>query len=462
MAKADYYKALTSRDSRFDGVFFNCVKTTGIYCRPICPTHPPRIENCLFVSSAAEAEKLGYRPCLRCRPELAPLVSLADDSSARLLRQHIDDTLLRDETLEQIAKDYKLSSRHLRRQFVKMYGVEPKQYLTTRRLLFAKQLLQETQLRAGDIAYTTGFNTPARLTINMRKAYGFTPERFRKGKVAHRTDYLTLRADYRPPLDWDGLLAILKDRATPLETIEDGLYKRVVDGATIIVSNDSQRNRLAIRIPVEHSREVHTIVRNVRRLFDLDANPFMIDRALSADPLMKQLVRQHPGTRVPGAWDHFELLIRVIIGQQISVARATAVTHRLIDRIGGTPEAITKSTPAAIAAIGLPLKRAETIHRVANLVNDGQLNLTERNPELFHERLLAIPGIGEWTAEYACLRILHWPDAFPASDLGIQKALGVLGESLSEKQVAARSQAWQPWRSYAAMLLWRSLNNQGG
>ncbi len=313
MTKEDYYKALKSRDSRFDGVFFNCVRTTGIYCRPICPTHVPKIENCTFISTAAEAEKLGYRPCLRCRPELAPLARLAENSPAHMLCRQIEDTLLTDEALGQAAKRYGLSERHLRRQFIDTYGVEPKQYLTTRRLLFAKQLLQDTALPIIDVAYSAGFTSPQRLTINMREAYGFTPQRFRKEKIYPKPKYITLRADYRPPFGWNTLLEILQKRATPLESVENGSYSRIVGGKTIIVSNDATRNRLAIQLPVELSRQSHAIVRIVRRLFDLDSNPLGIQNALGADPFMAKLIDKYPGIRVPGAWNNFELLGRPLL-----------------------------------------------------------------------------------------------------------------------------------------------------
>ncbi len=462
MTRADYYRALMAHDPRFDGLFFICVKTTGIYCRPICPTHVPKLENCTFVATAAEAEKAGYRPCLRCRPELAPAVREANDSPAHLLCQQIEDTLLMDETLEGVAAAYGLSERHLRRLFVESYGVDPKQYLTTRRLLFAKQLLQDTNLSISDVAYSAGFNTPGRLTINMRAAYGFTPERFRRGLARPATNYLTLRADYRPPFDWTGLLALLADRATPLESIDDNMYRRTIDGYVITVINVPERHHLRVQVPIELSRQSHAIVGHVRQLFDLDANPCAIEAALSEDPLLAVLFQKYPGLRVPGAWDGFELLLRVIIGQQISVAGATTLMRRLVERIGVTPEAIRAATPGDIAAIGLPAKRAATIHEVGRRVIAGELSLSEGHPGRFYDQLVAIPGIGPWTAEYLRLRVLHWPDALPAGDLGIQKALTIDGRRPTERQVTQQALRWRPWRSYATMLLWRSLSNQGG
>ncbi|RYG63085.1 helix-turn-helix domain-containing protein, partial [bacterium] len=372
---------------------------------------------------------------------------------ARQLAQHIDETLLIDETLGQVTQGYSLSERHLRRLFVAAYGVEPKQYLTTRRLLFAKQLLQDTTIPITDVAFSAGFNTPGRLTINMRQAYGFTPERFRQeGAPTKTTGSVTLRADYRPPFDFETLLGILQARATPFERVEGGTYYRRVGGFEIGVSNLPEKNRLSIRIPVELSRQSHAIVRRVRALFDLDANPLVIQEALGADPLLAALIAKHPGQRVPGCWDRFELLLRVVIGQHISVAGATTLMRRLVEQIGGTPAAIAASSPEVIAALGLTTKRADTIWNLARLVEAGELNLDERNPQVFYEQFVAIPGIGPWTAEFLRMRVLRWPDAFPAGDLGLQKAMG-----LTEKKLGERANAWKPWRSYAAMWLWRSL-----
>lgn len=463
MTKEEYYRALAARDSRFDGLFFTCVKTTRIYCRPVCPTHPPRIENCSFVPTAAEAEKVGYRPCLRCRPELAPDSRDDRSSLAHQLGRHIEETLLIDETLGEVITKYDVSERHMRRLFIEAYGVDPKQYVTTRRLLFAKQLLQDTSLSVTDVAYSAGFNTADRLTIQMREAYGFTPERFRKEKIRGRQrEHIILRADYRPPFDWDGLLLILQGRATPLEWVERGTYNRHVDSSTITVIQNAAKNRLEIKLPIELSRQAHAVLRKVRHVFDLDANPLAIEEALSVDPFMRQLVERYPGTRVPGAWDGFELLVRVIIGQRISVAAATTIMSRLVDRVGIAPEAIAAVSPATVAAVGLPLKRAEAIVQVASMVADGTLDITEKNPELFYDQLVSLPGIGPWTAEYMMMRALHWPDIFLVGDLGVQKAMSQGGNRLPTKQLITQAAVWRPWRSYATMLLWKSIANQGG
>ncbi len=460
------YNALKAHDHRFDGVFFTCVTSTKIYCRPICPAIIPKFENCRFVASPMEAEKAGFRPCLRCRPELAP--SMANDntaSPARKLATYIDETLLMDETLSGVANKFGFSERQLRRIFQKTWGIEPRQYLTSRRLLFAKQLLQDSNLPITDIAFSAGFNSRGRLTVNMQRVYGFTPERLRKELPSNNKNMsaqpLLLRADYRPPFNWEALLQFLQGRATPLEWIKNNAYCRMVDGHVVTVRNVPAKNHLLVEIPIELSRQAHAILSRVRRLFDLDANPLIIAAMLSRDPLLARLIQQNPGLRMPGCWDSFEMLLRVVIGQQVSVAGATTVMRRFVTHIGVTSESVARSSPETIVTIGMPLKRATTIWHIARLVQSKQLSLEEKNPEKFYAQLVAIPGIGPWTAEYLRMRVLGWPDAFPAGDLGLQKAIAP-GLRYTEKQLRERAATWQPWRGYATVLLWKSLENQGG
>lgn len=461
LSDAICYQALTSHDRRFDGVFFTCVTSTGVYCRPVCPAIIPKRDNCRFVSSSIEAEKAGFRPCLRCRPELAPAMR-RDNSPAQRLAAYIDETLLMDETLGSITHVFGMSERQLRRLFTQTFGIEPRGYAMSRRLLFAKQLLQDTALPITDIAYAAGFGSRGRLTINMQKHYGFTPERFRKEvSLKEKTSHITLRVDYRPPFDWPALLSFLSGRATDFERIENGIYHRKIGKYEISVRNIATNNHLVITMPVELTKEAHSILMKVRHIFDLDANPLPIAEALSRDPFLATLVTKNPGLRVPGCWENFETLLRTILGQQVSVAGASTLMHRFVTQIGVTPDTIARATPAQIAAIGMPLRRAETIWRVADLTRSGGLDLDERNPELFYNQLIAIPGIGPWTAEYLQMRVMRWPDAFPAGDLGLQKAV-TPGVRMSEKQLRFRAEIWRPWRSYAVMLLWKSLQDNGG
>lgn len=449
------YAALKAHDRRFDGLFFTCVSSTGIYCRPVCRALLPKEAHCTFVETAAEAEKAGFRPCLRCRPERAPGVYV-EESAVHRIAAHIDTTLLADETLADVARYYGVSDRHVRRLFAETFGVEPLQYVTTRRLLFAKQLLQDTSLPVLQVAYASGFGSGTRLIAQMKRAYGLTPSQLRRRKTAASTE-IVLRAEYRPPLDWTALLAFLGRRATPHEWVDGDAYHRRIDRFQIVVKNVTAKNQLEIYIPIELARQSHSILQKVRMLFDLDANPVSIEEMLAKDATLRPFVERFPGTRVPGCWDTFETLLRTVVGQQVSVAGAATVMRRLVERIGTTPELVAASSPEAIAQLGMPRRRAETIWRLATMVRSGELSLDERDPSRFYDALIRIPGIGPWTAEYLRMRILHYPDAFPAGDLGLQKAL-VPGERLTEKQLQRESERWRPWRSYATLLLWRSLN----
>jgi len=411
------------------------------------------------VRTPAEAEAAGYRPCMRCRPERAPANYQVTSSPAQALAAHIDETLLMDETLETASQKIGLSSRQSRRLFIATYGVEPKTYATTRRLLFAKQLLQDTAMPVLQVAYAAGFGSQSRLIAQMRSHYGLTPAQLRK-RTPKTSPTMTLRADYRPPFNWEAALAFIAGRATPTEAVQNNTYNRIIDNHTVSVRNVPEKRSLYITIPVELAAQTHDILHRVRALFDLDANPTAIAESLSRDPILQPITVAHPGLRVPGCWDAFEMLVRAIVGQQVSVAGATTIMRRLINTIGATPNALAASSPAAIASCGMPGKRAATIWELATKVQKGDINLHERDPQKFYDQLIATPGIGPWTAEYLRMRILHWPDAFPAGDLGLQKA-HTPGIRLTEKQLLTHATAWQPWRSYAAMLLWASLNNKG-
>ncbi|HJP81488.1 MAG TPA: Ada metal-binding domain-containing protein [Candidatus Saccharimonadales bacterium] len=456
------YNAVLAHDRRFDGVFFTCVISTGIYCRPICTAVTPRLQHCTFVATAADAERQGFRPCLRCRPERAPGVTRTQFTPAQGLAAYIDKTLLSDVTLSQVAENFRVSDRHLRRTFKTEFGVEPREYLVTRRLLFAKQLLQDSSLPIAQVAYAAGFGSPGRLTIQMQRHYNLTPRDLRRTRPASVKTDIILRTDYRPPLDWESTLQFLAGRATPNERVADGVYTRVIDSEyEVSVRNDAIKMQLVITIPVALFARSYWILQRVRRLFDLDANPTAIADVLHTHPKIGLLIKKYPGIRVPGCWEPFEMLLRVIIGQQVSVAGATTIMKRLIERIGITPDEVASHSPETIAAIGMPKKRGETIWRIAILVRDKKLNLDEMDPQIFHDTLTAQPGIGPWTAEYLKMRVLRWPDAFPSGDLGLQKAIDPPNR-VTERTLIGELESVRPWRSYATMLLWRSLENKGG
>jgi AraC family transcriptional regulator of adaptative response / DNA-3-methyladenine glycosylase II len=276
------------------------------------------------------------------------------------------------------------------------------------------------------------------------------------------TSDIVLRTDYRPPFDWESILIFLAGRVTPNERIEDGVYIRSINNTQeVSVRNDPAKMQLVITIPVAMFASSYRIVQRVRKLFDLDANPAAVAEILLTHSRIGPLIKRYPGVRVPGCWDPFEMLLRVIVGQQVSVAGATTIMKRLIERIGITPDDVAAHSPEDIAAIGMPRKRGETIWRIAVMVKEGRLDLEEMDPQAFYDKLTAQPGIGPWTAEYLKMRVLGWPDALPSGDLGLQKALDPPNRT-GEGLLVEALESVRPWRSYATILLWKSLENKGG
>ncbi len=474
-----YYRAVTAQDARFDGVFFTGVKTTGIYCRPVCRVKAPRASSCVFFSSAAQAEAAGFRPCLRCRPELAPYA--LQQNLAHGVWQKIAAGALNDGDLEQLSEQVGLSSRQLRRVLLEEFGVTPIELAQTQRLLFAKKLLQETQLPMAELAFAAGFGSVRRFNALFEERYKMTPGSIRRS-ARPDAEGLVLRLAYRPPYAWAALLAYLKGRAMPgLEAVmDDASYVRSVqlEGQTgwIKVSHLPESGQLALQVAPSLSKILMPLLAKVRTQFDLEANPTVIQSHLQGEPILAAQMARHPGLRVPGAFDSFELAIRAILGQQVSVAGATTVSGRLVKMFGEsvvTPfaEVSHHFPPAAllatlevenIAKIGVPKTRAATIQNLARFALQGGL---QRPPGASAEQMVThlktVVGIGEWTAQYIALRALRFPDAFPAGDLGLQKAAAVAPQTrITEKQLQQQSQPWSPWRSYAALLLWQSLSKE--
>ncbi len=437
------YRALRARDSRFDGVFYVGVKTTGIYCRPICPARPARRERCEFFDRPAEAERAGFRACFRCRPELAP-GSAPSDAVPRLVRSavaRIEAGFLNERSIEDLASLEGVSARHLRRAIEAELGVSPIELAQTRRVALAKQLLQDTALPLTEIAFASGFRSVRRFNRLFRDRFGRAPSSLRRGQPP-ASDALCIRLDYRPPFDWPAMLSFLKARAIAgVETIEDDVYERIVDGGTLRVTHDGAHLRATL--PLALAPKLPHLVPRLRALFDLDAQPELIARHLRRDSTLAPLVRARPGLRVPGAFDRFELGLRAILGQQVSVRGATTLAGRFFRAFGLGQAHIARLPEERIAAIGVPRARARSIIALA------QHDLDAASVE----SLLTLPGVGPWTAHYFAMRALAWPDAFPASDLGLRKALGVS----TAKQAERRAERWQPWRAYAAMYLWSSL-----
>lgn len=449
------YRALAARDHRFDGRFFVGVLTTGIYCRPICTARTPRADRCRFFATAAAAEKASFRPCLRCRPELAPGRAPVD-AGTRLARLAADRLAAGAEgNIEALADELGLSSRQLRRVVKQQLGVSPGELARTHRMLIAKQLLTETDLPVTEVAMAAGFGSLRRFNALFKQRYNLTPSSFRRRPP--RSADLQLRLEYRPPLAWTELLDFLQARAIPgVETVDGEVYRRNVrlkgHHGEVRVERNDERSLLLTASP-SLARVLPILVARLRALFDLDADAQQVDAHFQDDPVLGPLVRQCPGLRVPGAFDGFELAWRAVLGQQVSVRGATTLSGRLVERFGEdglspTSEKLAASAIDDVAGIGLPRERARCLVELARAVEDGRVRLEPgRDPQATIAALVELPGIGPWTAHYVAMRALRWPDAFPHSDLVLKKRLGPNPERLARP--------WSPWRAYAAMHLWR-------
>lgn len=471
------YRALVTRDARFDGLFFVGVTTTGIYCRPVCTARTPGQDRCRFFPGAAAAEQEGFRPCLRCRPELAPGRSSIDAVGrvARAAAARIEAGALNDGgSLESLACEFGLSSRQLRRVMRQELGVAPVQLAQTHRLLLAKQLLTETRLPVIQVAHASGFESLRRFNALFRSHYRLTPSRFRKSlETAPDGEPLRLRLSYRPPLAWDELLRFLEARAIlGVERVAGESYARTVaigpHRGWLKVAPASVPNTLSVEFAASLAPVLAPLLARLRRLFDLCARPDVIASHLAGDERIGHAVGACPGLRVPGSFSGFELAWRAILGQQVSVRAATTVARRLAATLGEpietpdpelncltpSPERVAEAEVEEMAALGMTRDRARSIKAIAEADAVGRLRLEPgADPEATIAQLREFPGVGEWTAHYIAMRALGWPDAFPHGDLGLLRGLG---ES-SPTRLRAIAEPWRPWRAYAVMHVWNAL-----
>ena len=471
------YSAIQVRDARYDGRFFTAVKTTRIYCRPVCPARTPLSKNVTFFSTAAAAQEAGFHPCLRCRPETAPEVGPGHELPPTVARalQRIELGALDETGVDALAQRLGVGERQLRRQFRQHLGASPVAFAQTRRVLLAKQLIHETQLPMAEIAFASGFGSIRRFNEVFLDLFGRAPGELRRsGKPeipAGQVGEIKLLLRYRPPYDWDAMLAFLRLRAIPgVESVTSDTYARTVslDGAqgTVTVRPGAgDALQVAVRFP--HLPSLPAIIARLRRVFDLASDPSAIAAQFAADPVMTALMQARPGLRVPGAWDGFELAMRAVLGQQITVAAAIRLAGKLVAAHGkplAQPEgALTHVFPepevvaaAELASLGMPRSRAATLSAVAAAaVADPHLFDAAVDLDDAVRRLRTIRGVGEWTAQYIALRQLREPDAFPHADIGLIRALEKLeSRAYTPAQLLARSEAWRPWRAYAAQHLW--------
>jgi AraC family transcriptional regulator of adaptative response / DNA-3-methyladenine glycosylase II len=471
------YRALRTHDARFDGRFFVGVGSTGIYCRPVCTAKTPLRRNCSFFPSAAAAEARGFRPCLRCRPELAPGYATVDANRrlAQAAAGLIEDGRLEDASLAELAGTLGVTDRHLRRVFQQEFGVSPVEYAQTQRLLLAKRLLTDTALPVLEVAMASGFASLRRFNDLFRTRYRMAPGQLRKAAPANRPpDRLSFDLAFRPPYDWPAMLAFLGRRAIAgVEAIDGRRYRRSVrleragkpHAGWIEIAPSTRKSALRVTASASLAGAVPLLLARVKSFLDLACRPDEIASALGP------LAAAHPGLRLPGAMDGFEIAVRAILGQQVTVAAATTIAGRFAKAFGepfDTPHAgverlfppasrIAGAAPSEIAALGVISARAKAIVALARAIEAGTLRLEPSAPvEATLAALEGLPGVGPWTAHYVAMRALAWPDAFPHPDVAVLKAM----REAKPGRALERAEAWRPWRAYAVLHLWKSLEQE--
>ena len=497
------YLALRAKDARFDGCFFTGVTSTGIYCRPVCRVRAPKRENCRFFNHAAQAEHAGFRPCLRCRPELAPRAPLPGQGNADLPWSIQDASVIlagqaarlldapeawgeQPPSAARLALKMGISGRHLRRLFATHWGVSPLQYLQTRRLLSAKQLLTDTTLAVAQVALLSGFTSQRRFNAAFAQHYQLKPTQLRRHRVDPASErlgtHIGIKLAYRPPYDVDAMLRFFATRCIAgIETVSQEPGQQILSKTMALHCNgvwcrgwltlafDAARCRVDLRLSDSLRDALPSLLGRVRSLLDLDADPAAINNCLH------RYFPDGDGLRVPGTLDGFELAVRAVLGQQITVAAARALAQRLVARFGEpietpiaglnrlfpSPAALAAASGDALGSLGIVKQRQAAIVAIARAVLQGNLTLhAGADVESTVAALKELPGIGDWTAQYIAMRALRWPDAFPAGDVALHKALGLVNSKSATQEARAASQAWQPWRSYAVIRAWASLTEK--
>ena len=468
------YEAIRRRDARFDGRFYTAVTTTGIFCRPSCPARTPQATNVRFYSHAATASDAGFRPCRRCRPELAPghpewnrRADLAGKALA-LIEQGVVDT----DGVSGLAERLAVSERHLRRELREVVGTGPTQLAQSRRLWLARMLLDQTNLSVTDVAFASGYSSIRQFNDAFRRAFDATPSSLRRrpDTAATGATEVTLNLSCRGKAQWADLHRFLSARAiTALEVAGDNYFRRGVPGGWIELRGAEEDDRIVLNCALDRRDRVAQLVPMIRRVADLDTDLTPVAQQLSTDPELAARLSNRPLPRLPGAFDPFELAIRAVVGQQVSVAGAATTLGRLVELAAGLPETTAIETAAerpdqllpgfptadqvAVAPLdqlGMPGKRRATVLALATAVAEGTIDLSPAaDREQTTAKLLEVPGIGPWTAGYIAMRALNDPDGWPVGDLVLRNSLGVDAKTLEQ-----RSEAWRPWRAYAAMTLW--------
>ncbi|MCF6338112.1 MAG: helix-turn-helix domain-containing protein [Gammaproteobacteria bacterium] len=478
------YRAIVTRDARFDGRLYIGVCTTGIYCRPVCPARTPKRENVSFYPTAAAAQEAGFRPCLRCRPENSPDLTVWNGTSNTVKRALalIDEGAMDGETVDCLAEQLGVGERHLRRLFQQHLGASPIAITQTRRILFAKKLIMETRMPMTEIAHAAGFGSIRRFNAVFQTLYKRPPSALRRTRqnihdnVSAASD-VVLTMSYAAPYHWASMISFLKKRAIPgVEWVDrHNQYHRSIAlddcQGTVRVAFDKNKKCLRATIRFPRVSSLAFIISRLRRVFDLTADPVAIDDHLASDARLAPLITARPGLRVPGAWDGFELSIRAILGQQISVAAATTLAGKLVSQYGEPLETSLKTeglshifpSPERLAgadlrSLGMPGARAQALSALGKAVLEypGMFSAGQTSAAVI-ERLKALPGIGDWTSQYILMRAFCEPDAFPTADIGLMRAMATKnGQRPTPATLLQQAETWRPWRAYAALHLWAS------